>query len=98
MRNKEKDAEQIAENRKKIMETGFRMFSERGIDPVTMPEIAQASNVGRATIYRYFSTKLDLVTAIGTWKWREYIRDYQNAIPAGELEALSGKEHLNRYL
>ena len=59
--------------RKRIMETGFNIFSERGIEAVTMPEVAEASGVSRATLYRYFPTKLDLVSAIGLETWADYI-------------------------
>lgn len=59
--------------RKHIMETGFNVFSERGIEAVTMPEVAEASGVSRATLYRYFPTKLDLVLAIGLETWADYI-------------------------
>lgn len=60
---------------KRILEAAYRLFSEKGIEQVSMPEIAAASGIGRATVFRYFSTKLELVISIGTWKWEEYISD-----------------------
>ena len=64
--------------RQHIMEAAFQLFSERGIEPVNMQEIAQAGGVSRATLFRYFPSKLDLVVAIGTWKWMDYI-EWHNA-------------------
>ena len=81
-----------------ILETAFRLFSEKGIEPVTMPEVAAASGVGRATLYRYFSTKLELVVAIGVWKWDEYIA-YHDSLATREAHArMTGAEYLRFYL
>ena len=67
MRNKETDAVRIAARKRRIMEAGFRLFLEKGIDAVTMSEIAAASGVSRASLYLYYSTKVDLVIAVGAW-------------------------------
>ena len=72
--------------RKRITETGFNIFSERGIEAVTMPEVAEASGVSRATLYRYFPTKLDLVLAIGLETWADYI-NYRTELIAPETNA-----------
>ena len=88
----------MAQKRRRILEEGFRLFSQRGIETVTMPEIAEAAGVGRSSLYRYFSAKSDLVVAVGTWKWEEYIRTQQAANPAAELTNLTAAEHLDRYL
>ena len=63
-RNTERDAIQMAEKQKKILETAFRVFSERTIESVTMTDIAKEAGVGIATLYRYYSTKPKLVLAI----------------------------------
>ncbi|MCR5844038.1 MAG: TetR/AcrR family transcriptional regulator [Oscillospiraceae bacterium] len=98
MRDKAKDTAQMAQKRRRILEEGFRLFSQRGIETVTMPEIAEAAGVGRSSLYRYFSAKSDLVVAVGTWKWEEYIRAQQAANPAEGLAPLTAAEHLDRYL
>lgn len=81
-----------------ILETAFRLFTEKGIELVTMPEIAEASGIGRATIFRYFPAKLELVVSVGTWKWEEYIKRYDATISREKLERLSGAEFLKFYL
>ena len=82
----------------RIMEAGYRLFSERGIEGVTMPEVAEAGGVSRATLFRYFATKLELVVAIGTWKWDEYIDGYDALLPQAEREAMTGAERMRLYL
>lgn len=72
MRNKEKDAIQIAANKQRILEQGFRLFAQYGIESVTMPKVAEAGGVDRSSVYRYYPTKLDLVIAISTNVWQDF--------------------------
>lgn len=72
MRNAEKDEREMAAKRELMLSEGFRLFSENGIVPVTMLQVAEACGIGVATVYRYYKTKLSLVIAIGTKKWEEY--------------------------
>ena len=81
-----------------ILESAFRLFSEKGIESVTMPEVAKASGVGRATLYRYFASKLDLVVSIGTWKWNEYIAHHDAFVPLETHESMTGAQYLRFYL
>ena len=46
-----------------ILSTAIDLFSRRGIDAVTIDEIAAAADVGKGTIYNYFATKEDIVVA-----------------------------------
>lgn len=80
------------------MESGFRLFAEKGIDPVTMPEIAEASGVTRPSLYRYFSTKADLVIAIGAWKWKEYMNEARRRLTPELREKMSARGYLEFYL
>ena len=84
--------------RQRILEVGFKMFSEKGIVPVTMPDIARESGVGRATLYRYYATKLDLVIAIGTWKWQEYIDSYKKLKTGKALKKMTGAQLFGHFL
>ena len=84
--------------RQHIMEVAYQLFSEKGIGEVTMPEIAQASGVSRATLYRYFNSKLDLVVAISTWTWSAYISTNNATITPEAFEHMSGAECLKFYL
>ena len=86
------------EKRQHILETAYDLFSERGVIPVTIADIAGASGVGRATVFRYFTTKLDLVVAIGTWKWEEYIKTHDAFVTPEEMERMTGAEYLRFFL
>lgn len=52
------------EKREKILNTAFRVFVERKIEAVSMGEIAEAAGIGRATLFRYYPNKLELVIAV----------------------------------
>ena len=49
--------------RSQILSAAIDLFSRRGLDAVTMDEIATAADVGKGTIYNYFATKEDIVVA-----------------------------------
>lgn len=84
--------------RRTIMEEGFRLYAEKGIELVTLPEIADASIVGRATIFNYFNSKLELVIAIAAWKWEEYINQRAETADKELLRKMTGAEWLKYYL
>ena len=86
------------EKQQHIMETAYELFSEKGIIPVTITDIAEASGVGRATVFRYFTTKLELVISISTWKWEEYIEVRDATLPQERLDKMTGAEYLRFFL
>lgn len=95
MRNAAKDEKEMTARREAMLAEGFRLFSEKGIEAVSMQEIADACGVGIATLYRYYNTKSALVIAIGTKKWEEFgefinaereRRGTQKMQASGELE------------
>ena len=82
MRNREKDAAEMAERRARLLEAGFRLFAARSIEAVTLTEIAAEAGVGIVTLYRYFKTKPDLVIELATKKWAEYYAEVEKAYAA----------------
>ena len=72
MRNFEKDEIEMAERRKKMLAVGFRLFSGKTIEDVSMQEIAKACGLGVATLDRYFRTKQSLVIAVAVKLWEQY--------------------------
>ena len=94
MRNHEKDAVEMAAKRQKILETGYKLFSEKSIAAVTMNNVADACGIGVATVYRYFRTKLALVLAINTWLWENYVMENDRLLKDTEEAHVSA---LQRY-
>ncbi|HEY4652761.1 MAG TPA: TetR/AcrR family transcriptional regulator [Pontibacter sp.] len=55
--------EEITDARKKISETAFQLFCQRGIKSVSMDDIAQFLGMSKKTIYKWFSNKNEIVIA-----------------------------------
>ena len=98
MRNAEKDEYEMRERQERMLAEGFRLFSERSIEPVSMQEVADAAGLGIATLYRYFNTKLVFVIAIGTRKWEEYVEYIKLLREKRNHAAMTAAEGLEFYL
>lgn len=81
-----------------ILETGFKLFAENGIGAVTMTDVSKAAKVGDVTLYRYFTTKTDLVVAIATRKWKEFIEWHNGLLTSEETAKLTGAEYLKFFI
>jgi AcrR family transcriptional regulator len=68
-----------ARNRRRILDAAARLIGERGVEAVSMDDIAIAAGVGKGTLYRRFGDKAGLGVAI--LDARE--RDLQEAILRG---------------
>lgn len=81
----------------RILDVAFELFSTRGIEPVTMNDIAQKAKIGVASLYRYFETKEVLVVRTATHIWSTRMEDvlpslvkpkYTNASGYAQLEVI----------
>ena len=53
----------------RILESAFELFAEKGIDNVTMTDIAAKAEIGVASLYRYFETKEVIAVQTSIWAW-----------------------------
>lgn len=97
-RNRERDEAIKTRCKLSAMESAFRLFSEKGIETVKMTDIVEDCGVSRQSLYRYFSTKTDLVIAVGAWQWREYINRYSAQLPSERDEKLTAAERMKLYM
>lgn len=51
-------------NRAALLEAGYHVMAQKGIDAATMSEIAERADVGAGTVYNYFASKDDLATSV----------------------------------
>ena len=81
-----------------IVEAAAGLFPEQGIEPVKMTEVAEASGVGVASLYRYFGTKVNLALETGALMWRRFREsftdnltpDFDNKTGFAQMEELFG--------
>ncbi len=86
-------------SRAELSHIALQLFIERGFDETTVDDIAAAANIGRRTLFRYFSSKNDL-------PWGDFdagledMRAFLAALPADLplIEAISaGVIEFNRF-
>jgi AcrR family transcriptional regulator len=53
----------VDERRRRLLETGARVFTERSYDDVSMSELARAAGISKGLLYHYFPSKRDFFTA-----------------------------------
>ena len=97
-RNRVKDAVEMADKNRRILEKGFAIFAEKGIENVKMTDVAKAAGIGIASLYRYYSTKPELVLAIGAWAWKEFFTEQIRKAEGVFYQTSSASERIAYYL
>lgn len=77
-----------------IIECTFDLFSEDGIESITMNDIAEQAEIGVATLYRYFSTKEDLAIDVAVYAWRMEEETFRKVFSSEAYDSLNGFEQL----
>ncbi|MDH2236542.1 TetR/AcrR family transcriptional regulator [Pigmentiphaga sp. GD03639] len=52
------------QNREALIEAGYQLIADKGIDAATMSEIAEMADVSAGTVYYYFDSKDELAMAV----------------------------------
>lgn len=82
----------------KILETSLSLLGMQDFESVSMEQLANAAEIGSATIYRYFPTKNSLVLAVALYAWEKVIDQYMPQLQTEAYEAATGKEQLSAIL
>ena len=70
-----------ARNRRKVLDAAERLFAERGVEQVSMDEIAAAAGVGKGTLYRRFGDRSGLAMAVMDSHGRELQHEILRGAP-----------------
>lgn len=98
MWSREFDAELMAARRTVLLEKGFEIFTKRGIESVSMQNIADAAGCGIATLYRYFDKKQGFVIEVATKKWNEIRELDSKRREEANIDGMTAAEMLEFYL
>jgi AcrR family transcriptional regulator len=90
-RRDERNETSRAERRAEILDGALALFAERGYAETTVRMIAEAVGMSQGLLYRYFSSKEDLLHAI----FEQSMRDVQASFAAADTGA-SAEEKLER--
>lgn len=75
-----KNFENKLEKQKKLLDTAFNLFTQKGVDNTSIQDIADNAGVGKGTFYLYFKDKYDLRDKV--------IANYSNKLFENAFEAL----------
>ena len=67
---------QSLQRREKILTAAMELFQEKCLEDTSMEEIAKKAGVGAATVYRYFSGKIQLVIEAAELYWNQISEKY----------------------
>jgi AcrR family transcriptional regulator len=51
------------EKRSRILESAIKVFAQKGVNNTKIADIAQAAGIGKGTVYEYYHSKEELITA-----------------------------------
>jgi AcrR family transcriptional regulator len=80
-----------AERRDEIMNAARRLFLKHGVAPTTIEQITSGANVAKGTFYLYFSSKEDVLAALGERFAQELLARIKEAIAEKANEDWKGK-------
>lgn len=79
-----------------ILDCSFVLFAKNGMDSMTMNEIASYSEIGVASLYRYFVTKEDLAIQVAVHAWKTMQDAFSAVYQSEEYEKLSGIQQVEK--
>ena len=79
----------------RAVEISANLFLKNGIENVKMTDIADACEVGVATLYRYFGTKTSITIAAMTFLWNKLRRMYDNIFETDMFLSQSGIKRIS---
>jgi AcrR family transcriptional regulator len=77
--------------RDELMNAAQRLFLKHGVGPTTIEQITSGAGVAKGTFYLYFSTKEDLLAALGQRFAQELLTGIKAVIAAKPNEDWNGK-------
>lgn len=84
-RNIDRDKNEEIRRRRELLDAGLRLFSEKGIESVSLQSVVNETNVGIATMYNYYKNKVNFVVAISTDMWSSFWNEVLTKIEISEL-------------
>lgn len=93
----EKDAMKT-QRMKRILESAFALFSQKGIDTIAMTDIAKYAEIGVASLYRYYETKEEIAIRTVIWAWEKQQEIFLPKLTGPDFEAKTGIEQIEAIL
>lgn len=88
---------QAQRRRERITEAAMELFQEKCVEDTSMEEVAKHAGVGAATLYRYFSTKMELVIETAEVYWEKTAEKYVKELEK-DGSAVTGYEQIEKIM
>jgi AcrR family transcriptional regulator len=85
------DPRDQAAPRERILEVAYQLFSRTGVRGVGVDEVVDRASVAKATLYRHFPTKNELVLAFLELREQRYTREFIEAGAEGRSSTPEGR-------
>jgi AcrR family transcriptional regulator len=72
-------------SRQRILDGAIAALSRRGATQLSMTDVCDAAGISRATLYRYFSSKEDLLAAVGEHVSKNFIDGIKAAVASSRV-------------
>lgn len=76
---------QAQQRRDRIINASMKLFQEKCVEDTSMEEVAKRAGVGAATVYRYFSSKIELVIETAEVYWEKVSEKYLGELETGNM-------------
>lgn len=90
--------ENKARTRQQLIDTGLRLFRERGFDATRVQDIVEAVGVSQATFFNYFPTKQAILEAQAAYTADLYDALLRHELDRGEATVTARLEQITRVL
>lgn len=70
----------------KIFKGAQAALAQYGMSKLTMSDVCRAAGVSRATVYRYFSSREELLRALSLWEEACFVRDLSDSLSSANPE------------
>lgn len=90
--------DQKADTDKYVVECAATLFLRNGIESVKMVDIADAAQVGVATLYRHFSTKTRIAVQVALLLWERFNARLVELVESDSFLGLNGIQRLRALL
>ncbi|MCL4423555.1 MAG: TetR/AcrR family transcriptional regulator [Actinobacteria bacterium] len=84
--------------RRRILDLALSLMAQQGVDGTSMRDLANAAGLNVATLYHYFPSKADLLTAVLTERGYEDLLEAPSATSSNEPKAAGLKELIDDQL
>lgn len=88
---------EMLQRRDRIIFSAFRLFCQRGIERVSVEDIAKRARVSEKSVYRYFNTKPGLVLEVTHTLWKRIACELRSTVEQ-DFSCMSGVQQLETLL